>query len=107
MFTRIVEIKTQSKKGTEVANLIHEKILPLLKQQTGFVDELVLVSSTEPDRVIGMSFWRTQEDAERYNRELYPKVKDILQPHAQGAPEVRTFNVNASTIQSIVAAKAA
>jgi len=107
MFTRIVEIKTQSKKGTEVANLIHEKILPLLKQQTGFVDELVLVSSTEPDRVIGMSFWRTQQDAERYNRELFPKVNEILRPHAQGAPEVRTFNVNASTIKSIAASKAA
>jgi heme-degrading monooxygenase HmoA len=107
MFTRIVEIKAQSKKGKEVANLVHEEVLPLLKQQAGFVDELVLVSNTEPDRVIGISFWRTQEDAERYNRELFPKVTEILRPHAQGSPEVRTFNGSASTIQSIAAVKAA
>jgi heme-degrading monooxygenase HmoA len=107
MFTRIVEIKTQSNKATEVANLIHEKALPLLKQQTGFVDELVLVSNTELNTVIGISFWRTQEDAERYNHGTFPKITEILRPHAQGTPQVRTFNVTASTIQSIAAAKAA
>jgi hypothetical protein len=43
----------------------------------------------------------------RCSTKAFACLKDILQPHAQGAPEVRTFNVNASTIQSIVAAKAA
>ena len=41
MFTRVVEITSKSGKTHEVANTIHEKILPILRKQTGFVDETV------------------------------------------------------------------
>ena len=35
MFTRVVEITTKSGKAHEVANTIHEKILPILRKQAG------------------------------------------------------------------------
>jgi hypothetical protein len=57
MFTRVVEINAKSGKGSELANTIHEKVLPILKKQTGFVDETVLTSDPEPNRIIGLSFW--------------------------------------------------
>src|SRR5262249_19859587 len=101
------EIKTQRGKADEVVHLIQDKALPILKQQNGFVDEIVLVSTTQPDRVIGMSFWRTQEDAERYNRESYPKINELLRPHVHSAPEVQTFNLHSSTAHKISAGKAA
>src|SRR5438128_5315873 len=80
MFTRVVEITTKSGKAHEVANTIHEKILPILRKQAGFVDETVLTSETESNRILGLSFWKTREDAERYHREQYPKVNEILSP---------------------------
>ena len=107
MFTRLVEIKAQRGKADEVVNLIQDKVLPILRQQNGFVDEIALVSTTQPDRVIGMSFWRTQEDAERYHRENFPKISELLRPHIQGAPEVQNFNLHASTAHKITAGKAA
>jgi len=39
--------------------------VPILKKQNGFVDEIVLVSDAEQDRVLGLSFWNAREDAER------------------------------------------
>jgi hypothetical protein len=43
MFTRVVEINAKSGKASELAKAIQEKVLPILKKQTGFMDETVLI----------------------------------------------------------------
>ena len=107
MFTRVVEITTKPGKASELTNSVHEKILPILKKQAGFVDETVLTSDTEPNRVLALSFWNTKEDAERYHREQYPKMNEMLSPHLETAPVIRTYNVHTSTPHKIAAGKAA
>ena len=107
MFTRIVEITTKAGKAHEVANTIDEKILPFLRQQPGFLDETVLTSDTESNRVIGISFWKTKEDAERYARDQFPTVNQILENLIETTPVVRTFTVHTSTPHKIAAGKAA
>ena len=107
MFTRVVEITSKSGKAKDLSKMIDEKILPILKKQTGFVDETVLVSDTESTRVLGLSFWNSKADAERYHREQYPKIKEMLQPLLESEPQVRTFEVHSSTTHRIVAGKAA
>ena len=107
MFTRVVEITSKAGKSHEVANTIDEKILPFLRQQPGFLDETVLTSDTESNRVIGISFWKTKEDAERYARDQFPTVNEILANLIETTPVVRTFNVHTSTPHKIAAGKAA
>ena len=107
MFTRIVEINAKSGKVSELANTINDKVLPILKKQAGFVDEAVLTSDTEPNRIIGLSFWNSKEDAMTYHQEGYPKVNEILLPLLEGTPVIRTFNVHTSTTHRIAAGKAA
>lgn len=107
MFTRIVEVTTKPGKSSEVANAINEKILPFLRQQPGFLDETVLTSETESNRVLGISFWKTKEDAERYSREQFPKVNEILADLIETTPMVRTYHVHTSTPHKIAAGKAA
>lgn len=107
MFTRVVEITSKSGKADELANMIHEKVVPILRKQAGFVDETVLTSETEPNRILALSFWNTREDAERYHREQYPKISEMLLPLAESAPVIRTFNVHSSTTHKIAASRAA
>lgn len=107
MFTRVVEITTKAGKSHDVANTIDEKILPFLRQQPGFLDETVLTSDTESNRVIGISFWKTKEDAERYARDQFPTVNQILESLIETTPMVRTFHVHTSTPHKIAAGKAA
>ena len=107
MFTRIVEINAQPGKAREASKTINDKVTPLLKNQPGFVDLIVLASTTQPDRILGMSFWKSQDDAERYNREQYPKVNEILRPLLAASPTVQTFNVDISTTHKIALGKAA
>jgi heme-degrading monooxygenase HmoA len=107
MFTRVVEITTKAGKLHEVANTINEKILPILRQQPGFLDETVLTSDMESNRVLGISFWETKEDAERYSREQYPRINETLSNLTETPPVIRTFNVHTSTPHKIAAGKAA
>jgi heme-degrading monooxygenase HmoA len=107
MFTRIVEITTKSGKAKELSRTIVDKVLALLKTQPGFVDELVLISDQNPDRVVAISFWDTKEDAENYNRETFPKVNEIIRSSLEGPPKVQTFDVEQSTVHKIAAGKAA
>jgi heme-degrading monooxygenase HmoA len=107
MYTRIVEITSKSGKSRELCNTIEEKIVPILKKQTGFVDETLLVSDVDSNEVLGLSFWNSKEDAERYNQEQYPKVHEMLKQLIETEPEIRTFDVQASTTRQITARKAA
>jgi quinol monooxygenase YgiN len=107
MFTRTVEVITKSGKGKELANTINDKVLPILKKQTGFVDETVLVSDAEPNRILALSFWSRKEDAERYHREQYSAVHEMVRHLLEAEPVIRSFNVDSSTTHKIVAGKAA
>jgi len=91
----------------ELTNTINEKVLPILKKQHGFVDEIVLISDKETDRVLGVSFWNTREDAELYHREQFPQIQESVRHLLEGEPLVHTFNVEPYIGQKIAAHKAA
>src|ERR1700736_6580250 len=107
MFTRLVEMTGKSGKSQELANTINEKAVPILKKQRGFVDETVLVSSVEPDRILALSFWNKKEDAEEYQREQYQKIHDTLRHLLQTEPNIRTFDVHTSIAHKVTAKQAA
>ena len=107
MFTRVVELTSKLDKAKELSNTITEKVVPILKKQPGFVDETILVSDTESTRVLGLSFWNSKEDAERYHREQFPKIQEMLKPLLETEPAVRTFDVHTSTTHRIAPGKAA
>ena len=101
MFTRIVELNTKPGKNKQLSDTINDKVLPILKKQKGFVDETVLVSDKEDNRVLSLSFWKTREDAQEYHRAEYQEVKEIVQHLLEGEPMIRTFDVHSSTTHRI------
>ena len=107
MFTRIVELTTKPGKNEQLSATINDKVLPILKKQRGFVDEMILVSDKEDNRVVGLSFWNTKEDAEQYHRTEYQHVHDMIRHLIESEPVIRTFNVHSSTSHRIAAGKAA
>ena len=106
MFARGAEVIAKPSKTLEVADTIRERALPIFRKQSGFVDEIVLVSDTV-DHVLALSFWNTKEDAERYHGDEYPTLCGLLAHLIEVAPTIRTFNVDSSTAHRIVAGKAA
>jgi heme-degrading monooxygenase HmoA len=78
MFSRVVAVRTKRGKARDLAETIHDRIVPMLEDQPGFVDEILLVSDAEPDQILDLSFWESQEDAERYTHEQCPRIDDLI-----------------------------
>ena len=60
MFSRVVAVNSKEGKARQLGKIIQEQILPILQSQPGFVDEIVLISDTDPDQVLALSFWESQ-----------------------------------------------
>jgi heme-degrading monooxygenase HmoA len=107
MHTLVIEGHIKPGKKTEFLTAWKKDALPALKKQQGFVDEILLFGTAEPDSGMGLSFWKTREEAERYHRNTFPKVASSLQHLMNGAPTVRSYNVEVSGTFHITADKAA
>lgn len=106
MFTRHVIVKLKAKAAPEFTRLIEKEVIPVLRKQKGFLDEITFIS---PDltEAVGNSFWETKADAEAYNRNAYPEVMKTLSTVIEGTPTVGTAVVSNSTFHKIAAAQAA
>jgi heme-degrading monooxygenase HmoA len=107
MFTRVVEITAKPGKAREFVRTLNDKVLVVLRNQPGFLDEMTLISDQKPDRVLALSFWKSKEDAEKYHQEGFPKVNEIIRGLIEGIPRVETFDLEQSTVYKIEAGKAA
>jgi len=107
MHTLIIEGTFKPGAREDFTKIWRSEILPNLKKQNGFVDEVLLFGTDNPNLGVGLSFWKTKEDAERYHRDVFPKVAGSLQHLIQAAPTVRSFDVEASETFRIAAGKAA
>jgi hypothetical protein len=96
MYTFIIDGTLRPGKKSEFLSLFNSQILPTLKNQTGFVDEILLFGSTEPINAVGISLWNSEEDAQRYQRDVFPKLIDKVKDVLSGTPSLRGFNVMAS-----------
>ncbi|MGH7829686.1 MAG: hypothetical protein ACREP8_05865 [Candidatus Binatia bacterium] len=102
MYTRNVSIKLKSNSAPEFARTLEKEILPLLRKQKGFQDEISFVAP-ERNEAVAISFWDKRESAEAYNREKYPEVLKALSKVVEGTPRVETFEVANSTSHQIAA----
>jgi hypothetical protein len=102
VFARKVYMHLKPNSVAEFTQRLEKQIIPLLRKQTGFQDEISFVGSDET-KVFGISLWKNKENAETYNREAYPEVTSILAGLFDGTPQVETYEVCNSTFHMIAA----
>src|SRR5438270_11507819 len=88
MFARFLELNIRTEKKPELVRKMKEEILPILHKQVGYVHILALENEFEPNKPFVVTFWHTRMDIERYERETFPKMKQILQPSLYFPPVV-------------------
>lgn len=106
MFARQVSLRLKANGVAEFTRTLEEVVIPLLRKERGFQDEITLVA---PNRLeaVAISFWDSQENAEAYARARYPEVLTHLAKVAEGTPQVQTYEVANSTGHKIAARVAA
>jgi heme-degrading monooxygenase HmoA len=102
MFTRNVTMKLKPNTAPEFNLLIENEILPLLRKQPGFRDEITFVAP-ERSEVLAISFWETKQNCENYTRDGYPEILKIVSKIVEGTPKVETFELSTSTLHKLAA----
>ena len=102
MFARKVSMQLKPGGAAEFKQKIESEIIPLLRKQKGFLDEITFLYPSGKE-VHAFSLWESAEDAEAYNRGTYPEVTRVLASVGQGTPRVQTYEVLNSTFHKIAA----
>ena len=100
MYARNVTLHLKPNTGAEFTRTLETDVLPILRRQNGFKDEITFVG-TDGKEVLAISLWDRKENAERYGRETYPQVLKGLARVVEGTPEVHAYEVGNSTWHKI------
>ena len=102
MFARSVSFHLKPGRAAEFTQLLDKDIIPVLRKQKGFQDEIAFVTPGGTDAV-GISVWDLKENAETYARGAYSAVLKALEQVLEGTPRVQTYEVSNSTFHKIAA----
>ncbi len=100
MIARNVTMHLKPNSLAEFTQTFQKQIIPLLRKQKGFQDEITFIVPGERDAV-GVSFWDKQENADSYSRGTYPDVVKALEKVLDGTPQVQNLEVSNSTVHNI------
>jgi len=95
-------MKLKANVAPEFNRVIENEILPLLRKQPGFRDEITFVAP-ERSELIAISFWETKENCETFNNTGYPEVLKLASKFVEGTPKVETFELLTSTLHKLAA----
>ncbi len=103
MYARQVSMDLKQDKRTTFTQKIESEILPLLRKQKGFKDEITFVNPNGKD-AFAISLWDSKESAEAYSKDTYAEVTKLLSSLVDGTPRVKSYEVANSTFHKIAAA---
>ena len=103
MFARNISIHLKSNMLSDYTRALEKDVLPLLRKQNGFKDEITFAGPGGVD-VTTISLWENKNDADAYNTNAYPGVLKTLARFIEGTPQVHTFDVVSSTFHKLAVA---
>lgn len=89
---RSVRFPIQKGKKAEFTKLFNDELVPVLKSQAGFKNEIVMVND---DHVVGVSLWQSKDELNKYASTVYPKLEAKLLTLMTGKPQIETFELTA------------
>jgi len=100
MYARNVTMRLKANTAGEFTQTLEKDVLPLLRKQNGFKDEISFVASDRSEAV-AISLWDRKENADAYVRDTYPQVLKSLTKVLEGTPRVEAYEVSNSTFHKI------
>jgi hypothetical protein len=103
MYARNISFRLKSNMQSDYTRTFENQILPLLRKQNGFKDEITLSSPGSQDAV-SISLWENKNNADEYNTNTYPQGLKTLANVIDGTPRVQTFETVISTFHNVAVA---
>jgi quinol monooxygenase YgiN len=96
-YARNVHFRIKNGKELEFNTLFEKEVLPILRKQEGFQEEVTLVNK---QGALGISLWNDRKSADTYQTATYPKVLAKLTPVIEGTPTVETYETASSYLRA-------
>jgi len=103
MYARNVTFRIKANMQPDYTHIFENQLLPLLRKQKGFKEEITLCNPNSPEAV-SISLWERKSDADDYNTRVYPEVLKFLTKTIDGTPRVHTFETVATSYHDVPAA---
>jgi len=101
MYARNLSLRLKANKGADFTRQVENDVLPLLRKQDGFKDEITFLGAD--NRAVAISLWDNKEHADAYGRDTYPKVLKTMEKMVEGTPKLDAYEVSNSTWHRIAA----
>jgi heme-degrading monooxygenase HmoA len=92
-YAREISFEIKNGKEKEFAGVFESDVVPMLRKQPGFQQELTFVN---PKGAHAITLWDDKKSAETYETETYPKVLARLTTLIVGTPTVENFETTNS-----------
>ena len=96
-YARNVHFQIKNGKEQEFSNLFEKEVLPMLRKQAGFQQEVTLVN---PTGALGISLWDDRKSADTYQTATYPQVLAKLTTVIEGTPKVETYETASTYLRA-------
>jgi quinol monooxygenase YgiN len=96
-FARNTHFTVKNGQVDEFNRLMNTEILPIMKRQGGFHQDLTLLGGNTG---MSVSVWDDRASADTYNTKTYPEVLKKLNPVLEGTPRVETYDSIFTTIRA-------
>lgn len=100
MFARKISVHLKPNTLAEFTTTFQQNVLPLLRKQRGFKDEITFAAAGSTD-VLAISLWDTKQNAEAYDANGYKDVLKMLGNVIEGTPKVENPDVIHSTFYEV------
>ena len=98
MYTRVVQATIKPKRVLEFKDAVANHDLPIIRSQPGFVDNIEMYANNQ---FISLTFWKTEEDAERFASEAFPRIAARDWPLVLKPLRAEAYTVEYDTIHGL------
>lgn len=105
MFARRTRLWLQPHVEKEFRSAYEHEVTSILRNQEGFLEELVLATATKSE-VVAISLWEEKKFADAYRAHAYAEVARIMAKFIKGVPVVEDLTVEYTTYRKFQPAHA-
>jgi len=98
MYTRVIQATIRPKRVAEFKDAVTDHDLPIIRGQPGFVDD---VETYAGNQFISLTFWETEKDAERFTRDVFPRIAARSGPLVVSPLEAKAYKVEQDTVHTL------
>jgi hypothetical protein len=96
MYARRLTMKLHESDAADFSRVVETEIIPLLRKQPGFRDELVLINPTAAQAET-ISLWNSQESADTFGKGPYADMLKLIGRFIKDKPQLQGYQVAKTT----------